>query len=121
MNGKIDFYCWAKCSTCRKTKEYLSQKDITINERDFFREPFTREEIAALLRGRPAAEMFSFRSPSFRKLGLDPSALDDERLINLMLEEPRLVRRPVVRIGNDVRFGADARVLEAFFGSDGQS
>jgi arsenate reductase-like glutaredoxin family protein len=28
-----------------------------------------------------------------------------------MLREPRLVRRPLVRIGGDVHFGADSRVL----------
>jgi len=29
-----------------------------------------------------------------------------------MLQEPRLVRRPVVRIGDRVHFGADSKALE---------
>ena len=65
-----------------------------------------------LLQGKPASEMFNFRSPSFKKLGLDRDKLDDNKLIELMLQEPRLVRRPVVRIGNDVYFSADKSVLE---------
>ncbi|UCD08331.1 MAG: hypothetical protein JSU79_08215 [Dehalococcoidales bacterium] len=65
-----------------------------------------------LLQGKPATEMFNFRSPSFKKLGLDRNKLRDTELINLMIEEPRLVRRPVVRIGNDVYFGADKSILE---------
>ena len=65
-----------------------------------------------LLQGKPATEMFNFRSPSFKKLGLDREKLGDNELIDLMLKEPRLVRRPVVRIGKEVYFSADKSVLE---------
>ena len=46
------------------------------------------------------------------KLGLDPSKLNDEDLINLMLKELRLIRRPVVRINKEVHFGVDVKVLQ---------
>ncbi|UCC16858.1 MAG: hypothetical protein JSU58_10970 [Dehalococcoidales bacterium] len=65
-----------------------------------------------LLQGKSAAEMFNFRSPSFKKLGLDREKLSDNELIDLMLQEPRLVRRPVVRIDNNVYFSANKSVLE---------
>lgn len=66
----------------------------------------------ALLRGKPAAEMFNPRSPSVKSMGLDLAKLGDDKLIDLMLQEPRLVRRPVVRIGEKVYFGADSKLLE---------
>ncbi|MDD4356073.1 MAG: hypothetical protein PHN98_02385 [Smithellaceae bacterium] len=87
------------------------QKKVEINERDFFKAPFTREEINALLRKQPASEMFSFRSPSFKSLGLDRAKLKDKELIDLMLKEPRLIRRPIVKIGPNVYFGADIKTL----------
>ena len=65
-----------------------------------------------LLQGRPASEMFNSRSPSVKSMGLEPAELSNDRLIDLMLQEPRLVRRPVVRIGDKVHFGADRKVLE---------
>ena len=89
----------------------LSQKKVEINDRDFFKTPFTRAEIEALLQGKPASEIFSFRSPSFKALGLDQAKLADDDLINLMLKEPRLIRRPIVKIGKKVYFGADSKVL----------
>ena len=55
--------------------------------------------------------MFNFRSPSFKALGMDREKLDNDQLIGLMLKEPRLVRRPIVRIGSDVHFGADTKRL----------
>jgi len=65
-----------------------------------------------LLQGKSATEMFNFRSPSFKKLNLDREKLSDNELVDLMLQEPRLVRRPVVRIGEEVYFSADKSVLE---------
>jgi arsenate reductase-like glutaredoxin family protein len=56
--------------------------------------------------------MFNPRSPSVKSLGLDPANLSHDRLIDLMLQEPRLVRRPVVRIDDKVYFGADSKILK---------
>ncbi|MEE9913521.1 MAG: hypothetical protein K4571_17550 [Deltaproteobacteria bacterium] len=84
---------------------------MEVNERDFFREPFTPAEIDVLLGGKPASEMFSFRSPSFKALGLSRAELVDKDLVDLMLKEPRLIRRPIVRIGRQVYFGADDKML----------
>jgi arsenate reductase len=89
---------------------------VEINERDFFKNPFKRAEIEELLQGKAASEMFNFRSPSFSKLGLHREELSNDDLIELMLKEPRLVRRPVVRIGGKVYFSADKSVLESLIG-----
>ena len=92
------------------------QRNVEINERDFFKNPYSRAEIEELLQGKPASEMFNFRSPSFKQLGLDSEKLGDDGLIELMLKEPRLVRRPVVRIDGKVYFSADRSVLEGLIG-----
>ena len=85
---------------------------MEINDRDFFKDKFTRAEIEELLQGKPDSEMFNFRSPSFKQLGLERDKLSNNELIDLMLKEPRLVRRPVVRIDGNVYFSADRSVLE---------
>ncbi len=89
---------------------------MEFNDRDFFKEPFSEAEIRELLKGGPAAEMFNFKSPSFKELGLGRENLSDDDLIGLMLKEPRLVRRPVVRIGDEVYFSAGTAVLEGLVG-----
>jgi arsenate reductase-like glutaredoxin family protein len=89
---------------------------VEINERDFFNDTFNRVEIEELLQGKQASEMFNFRSPSFKQLGLERDKLSDKELIDLMLKEPRLIRRPVVQIDGEVYFGADKSVLEGLIG-----
>ncbi len=88
------------------------QKMVKLRERDYFKEPFTRADIEGLLQGRSASEMFSFKSPSFKSLGVQQDKLTDKDLIDYMLKEPRLVRRPIVKIRKKVYFGADVKMLE---------
>jgi arsenate reductase-like glutaredoxin family protein len=57
--------------------------------------------------------MFNPRSPSVKELGIQPAKLSNDELIDLMVKEPRLVKRPVVKMGDKVYFGADSKRLES--------
>jgi arsenate reductase-like glutaredoxin family protein len=46
-------------------------------------------------------------------MGLDPGGLTDDDLIGLMLQEPRLIRRPLVRLGGELIVGANEKSLTA--------
>lgn len=87
------------------------QAGLEIEERDFFQDPFSEAELRALVGGRSPADIFSWKSPSFRKLDIDRDSLDDDRMIALMLEEPRLIRRPITVIGDTLVIGADSKAL----------
>lgn len=90
------------------------QNGLSVEERDYFKEPFTESELHELIAevGEPGVSaMFASRSPSLKKMGLDPADLSDERKVSLMLEEPRLVRRPIVRLGDQLIIGASVKVI----------
>ena len=53
-------------------------------------------------------EMFSWRSPSAKPYRDRRGELTEDELIDLMLEEPRLIRRPILITGKEVLFGFDA-------------
>ena len=93
----------------------LSQKGIELEERDFFQERFSEDELRALIGNRSPADFFSWNSPSFKKLGVSRDALDDDRLIELMVGEPRLIRRPLIQVGNDLIVGTDKKAMEQAF------
>ena len=89
----------------------LSQAGLSIQERDFFKNPFSREEICSLLGEKDPSEFFSFKSPSFRKLGIERSSISGDALIELMLSEPRLIRRPLISIDAETVVGTDRKSL----------
>ncbi len=85
--------------------------------RDIFRQPLSREEIAALAaRAGGARALFSWKSPSARPLALDPASVDDARLLELMAGEPRLIRRPLVLADGELVVGGDVKALERLLG-----
>ena len=85
---------------------------MELTERDFFRQPFSEQELRELLDERPPAEVFAWRSPSFKVLRLAPDGLSDDALVHLMLQEPRLIRRPLLLVGKRLIIGADKKALD---------
>ena len=94
-------------------RELLLQKGADIQERDFFKEPFTEAELRQLSASVGVGQMLAVRSPSFKKLGLDEKALSESEMLNLMLREPRLVRRPMVKVGDQLVVGGSLSAVEA--------
>ena len=91
------------------------QKGVELDERDFFQERFSQEELRQLIGDRPPSDYFSWNSPSFKKLGLKRDELADNQLFNLMLEEPRFVRRPLIQVAEDLIVGTDKMAMEQAF------
>ena len=77
-----------------------------------FKQPLSKEELRDLLGGRPAAAIFASRSPTVKKLRLDPDALSEEQLLDLMVEHPTLIRRPLVVDGHELVVGFDRAAYE---------
>ena len=95
-------------------RELLLQKGLTLEERDFFGAPFSESEIrglAAVAGG--LVELFARRSPSLKAMGLAGQELPEQQMLQLMLKEPRLIRRPLVRLGERLVVGANPKVIEA--------
>ncbi len=84
-----------------------------MQERDFFKEPFSEAEVRELAGSAGLAQLFARRSPSLKALGLADQELSEARMLELMLQEPRLIRRPLVRLGGQLLVGASAKAVEA--------
>ncbi len=89
----------------------LLQKGLELEERDYFKEPFSEQEILDLAGTVGLSEIFARRSPSLKKLGLAGQELPNDEMLKLMLQEPRLIRRPLVKIGDKMLIGANLKVL----------
>ena len=96
---------------------WLSREGVDIEERDFFKDEFSEEELRELLGDTPPSDIFSWRSPSARTLKLDREKVSADELIRLMVEQPRLIRRPLIYTGDRLFAGTDkATMAEAFPG-----
>lgn len=96
MSSDFRFYTWKKCSTCRDAQKALDSLGIRVDERDFFEDRLSEVELNDLLSVVPLEELFSWRSPSAKPYRARRKEISDGELVKLMLDEPRLIRRPIL-------------------------
>jgi arsenate reductase-like glutaredoxin family protein len=58
------------------------------------------------------ADFVNTRSPAYKERGLDVSKMTKKQAIDLMLEEPNLIKRPLVLSGRKAVFGFDVDKYE---------
>ena len=89
------------------------QHGLEVTERDFFKDTLSEIEIRDLASMGGTENMFARRSPSLKNMGLSDKELSDDEMINLMLQEPKLVRRPLLKVGNKLMVGGGSSSIEA--------
>ena len=97
----IEAYIYTSCTSCRKTITQLTESGAAFQSRDYFRKRFTREELKAVLdqAGLKPSDILSTRSKAYTSKDLASKTLAEDDILDLMLDEPRLLKRPLV-IGN---------------------
>ena len=89
------------------------QNDLALHERDYFKEPFSEQEIREMAALSGIDQIFARRSPSLKQMGLAGQDLSEDEIVSLMLKEPKLVRRPLIRVGDQVFAGGSGSVLDS--------
>ena len=82
-------YTKAGCTSCIKARQFLLAQGVAFTERDIFKHPLDELELRAVIAQQPIEEVFSYRSPSVKALGLDGEALEPAEMLKHMLEEPK--------------------------------
>ena len=89
------------------------QNDFELTERDYFKETLSEAEIREMAALAGVDQIFARRSPSLKQMGLANRDLSEDEMVNLMLQEPKLVRRPLIRVGDRVFTGGSSSVLDS--------
>ena len=93
---KIIFYSYLKCSTCRKAAKWLKSKDLEFQLIDIVKEtPLVNYLNLALEKySDDKKRIFNARGNAFRTLNLDIYSLSREEIIQLLLSDGKLIKRP---------------------------
>ena len=93
---KIIFYSYLKCSTCRKAAQWLKSKDFEFQLIDIVKEPplVNYLNIALEQYSDDKKRIFNTRGKAFKTLNLDIYGLSREEIIQLLLSDGKLIKRP---------------------------
>ena len=98
------FLEYPKCSTCKKTKNWLESNGVEFEDRHIVENNPTADELKAWYEksGFPLKKFFNTSGLKYKELGLKDKLPDmtEEEQINLLATDGMLVKRPLV-IGDD--------------------
>ncbi|TWG83674.1 arsenate reductase/regulatory protein spx [Bacillus subtilis J27] len=94
----INFLLISKLHVMPKTKHWLKAHQIEFNERHLFRETPTREELKYILSLTTEGidEILATRSQTFKNLNLNIEEMTVNEVLELLIEKPKLLRRPIL-------------------------
>lgn len=97
----ITIYHNSRCSKSRNGVAYLDEKGVEFTVRQYLKDPFSAEELKALIAKTGLAPMDVMRKDEvYFKQNLKGKDLSDDELIAEMVKEPKLIQRPIVEKGD---------------------
>jgi arsenate reductase len=93
---KIILYSYLKCSTCRKAAKWLESKYLEFQLIDLVKEPPLVNYLNLALEqfSDDKKKIFNTRGKAFKTLDIDIYSLSREEIIQLLLSDGKLVKRP---------------------------
>ena len=93
---KLIFYSYLKCSTCIKAAKWLKSKDLEFQLIDIVKEPPNVNYLNLALEqySDDKKKIFNIRGKAFKTLNIDIYCLSREEIIQLLLGDGKLIKRP---------------------------
>jgi len=101
---KLKIYIKPTCTTCRKAIKILNENGTDYDAINYFEKPLSKKELTELVGklGIPPRELLRKNEKIYKELGPSKKDLTDAEIIDLLVKNPDLIQRPIVRKGAKV-------------------
>lgn len=112
----VTLYITPSCTSCRKARAWLEEYQIEYVERNIISEPLTAEEIKSILRLTEdgTEEIISTNSKTYQQLNVDIDSLPLKELYELIIENPTILRRPIIQDHKRLQVGYNEDEIRRF-------
>lgn len=114
----MTFYGKPNCVNNRKQRDRLIAAGHTVIVRDILQFPWSTELLHSFLKSRPFEAWFNRTAPSIKSGHFNPDELSDSEALNLMVENPILIKRPLLEFDTYKLAGFDVTELDALIGME---
>ena len=112
----IQFYQKPGCATNARQKRMLEAAGHTVIAKSLLTEPWTAEALRCFFGSTLVKAWFNPAAPRVKSGEIAPETLDSTRAIALMLEDPLLIRRPLVETDGQRCAGFDREPVTSLLG-----
>ncbi|PKO86596.1 MAG: hypothetical protein CVU18_14230 [Betaproteobacteria bacterium HGW-Betaproteobacteria-12] len=112
----VTFYEKPGCKGNLRQKTLLAAAGHTVQAKSLKAEAWTADRLLAFLGPLPVADWFNRAAPAVKSGEIVPEDLGFEDALHLLLENPLLIRRPLMEVGEERMVGFDTPAVDAWLG-----
>ena len=109
-------YTSPSCSSCRKVKSWLKERNIDFNEKNILSGLLNEEEIKSILAKTENGtdDIISKRSKIIKEQNIDVDDMTIKELIEFIRENPTVLKRPIIVSDSLVQVGYNEEEIRTF-------
>ncbi|MCC2097011.1 MAG: ArsC family reductase [Hyphomicrobiales bacterium] len=112
----VTIYGIVNCDTMKKARKWLDEHGVTYEFHDYKVSGITEAQLKTWSKAAGWEKLLNRAGTTFRKLpDADKNGLDEAKAIALMLEQPSMIKRPVLDAGGTYLVGFKPADYEAAF------
>ncbi len=110
----LTIYQKPTCSTCRDAVRIVKESGTPFTAINYYEHPFTKAQLKTVLKKANLAprDILRTKEDIYKKLELGKKTLSDDALIELMLQHPDLIQRPLVVKGENAMLARPAETVK---------
>lgn len=112
----ITIYISPSCGSCRKVRRYFTSLHIPFREVDILSGDLTKEDVKEILMNTENGtdEIISMRSKIMKEKNIDIESMNLSELIDFIVENPTVLKRPIIIDDRKMQIGYDSNEITAF-------
>lgn len=112
----VTIYTTSSCSSCRKAVAWMKEHNIPFKEKNIFTEHITIKDLHKILKNTENGydDIISTRSKVFTENNFDLDSMKTSELEQLIIENPSILRRPIIIDDNKIQVGYNDDDIRVF-------
>lgn len=106
------FYEKPGCATNSRQKKVLLDAGCMLIEQNLLALNMGPDELLTYLKARPVREWFNPNAPAIKRGEVDPASFSTDQALIALLEDPMLIRRPLISVNGHRMCGFDRHKIE---------
>lgn len=112
----VIFYEKPGCAGNAQQKALLRASGHELEVRNLLTEPWSSSSLRPYFGAKPVSEWFNASSPRIKSGEVDPDKVTPQQALVMMIIDPLLIRRPLMRIGDHCEAGFDSAAVDQWIG-----
>lgn len=114
---KITVYEKPTCTTCRNVSKILIEKGIDFEKVNYYVDQFSKSKLKSLLKKMEMkpSELLRKNEDAYKSLKAKISGSSEDEILEMMIENPDLVQRPIVEVNDKAILARPAEEINKLF------